>query len=350
MSFVRRAVFFTLSLFAGAGCTDQGPDIKRYQAPRVEAAAPRPEKKVAAGAKTDRMLAVLVTEKDSTWSFRLLGPLDAVAAHEPKFLEFLKSVKFGDDPPLKWTEPEGWKQVPGPAIRFATLKTGPDPKDLEMTIVALPKTGGAILPNVNRWLGQLEQAPVTEKGLADITRPIEIDGRKGTLVDIQGQVGDKGMMPPMKKAPAIPKRTEPEKLKYDVPQGWEKVAPKNQLISDQFNIQDGKDKAEATIVVLPGGAGGELANIQRWRDQVKLPPAADVEELLMDFQKIDTGVGKAGMVDLINPKLEGANRLIGVIIPTEGSTFFLKLMGPSELVGRNKARLEAFAKSLKVVP
>lgn len=340
---------FALALVAMAGCKEAGPEIKRWQVPRVEGKIDRKVAPAAAVGDNDRMLAALVTEKDKAWSFRLLGPKAAVGALEPKFDEFLKSVKFGDDPPLSWSLPKGWKQTPGNQFRFATLKTG-EPEDLEVTIVALPKEGGEILPNVNRWLGQLGQPPVTEKDLAKVTRDIEVHGRKGTLVDIVGEAGAKGKMPPMMgKAPPQPPRREPAgSLKYDIPKGWEKVAPKNAIISDQFAAVDGKDNVEITIVTLPGGAGGELANIERWRDQVKLPKVADVDELLKDFTRLDTGIGKAGMVDLNNPKIEGNNRIIGMIIPTESSTYFLKMMGPSELVGRNKPNFEAFAKSLRL--
>lgn len=325
------------------GCKEQGPEIVRLKVPRVEGKIKVPEK--------DRMLAVLVTEKDKTWSFRLSGPVPDVTKQKEKFDAFVKSVKFQEKPPLVWTLPEGWNEGKGDPIRFATIKTGPEPKALEVTVFELPKEGGALLPNINRWRGQLELPPVNEKELGDIVTKIDVDGRVGAMVDLVGQFGAKGNMPPMKAPPKMPppppKQEAPPPLKYVVPEGWAKVKPKNQMIADQFDVAEGKDKAEVTIVILPGAAGGIEDNIQRWRGQVKLPPAKDLEEMLKDFRKIDTGLGKAAMVDLTNAKAEGNNRLMGIIIPLPEATYFVKVIGPSDLVGKHKDRFETFAKSLK---
>lgn len=346
MSSVRRAVGWTvcgLALLAGFGCKEQGPDVVRLKVPRVDTPASREK---------DRMLAVLVTEGDKTWSFRLSGPESAVAAHEPKFDQLLTSIKFGDDPPLKWMVPEGWQEAAGgDPIRFATIKTDAKPKELEVTVVPLPKEGGAVLPNVNRWRGQLDLPPVGEKDLDELAKEIEIDGRKGTRVNLIGQFTKKGKMPAMAKArpPMLrPKQQGPVSFAFDVPAAWTQVKPKNAMIAEQFDIVEGQNKAEATIVVLPRDAGGIEDNIQSWRTQVKLPPAAGIEDLLKDFSKIDTGLGKAALVDLDNPKADGNNRLVGVIIPQEGMTIFVKLYGPSDLVGRNKDRFETFARTLKL--
>jgi len=332
--------FFGVAIVVLAGCKDDGPDIVRQNPPHI----PRP-----APAEKDRMLAVLVTEKDKAWSFRLSGAASAVTAHRAKFDEFLKSIKFGDEPPLKWTLPEGWTEGPGDEVRFATIKTGPEPKMLDVTIVPLPKDGGELLPNVNRWRGQLSLPPAEPDELGAMTQAIEIDGRKGTLVDLVGKFSNKGKMPPMKaQAPVAPKRGGPDKITYDLPAGWAKAKPKNAMIREQFDVVEGKDNAETTIVVLPGGAGGIMDNLLRWRDQIKLPPANDKAELAKSISKFETSAGEALLVDLDNPKAAGNNRILGVILPTANDTYFLKMMGPSELVGRQKAHFEAFAKSFNV--
>lgn len=333
---MRRAVIVPLLCCTLFGCKDPEPDIVRYQAKRIEDTREK-----------DRLLAVLVDEKDNTWSFRLSGPTSAVAKHEEKFQEMLKSVKFGEQPPVSWTSPKGWQQIPGDGMRFATVKTDDPP--LEVTILSLPKDGGDVLKNVNRWRDQLSLPPANERNLTEMTKPIVVGDRPGTLVDLEGHfpLRKKAMPmaapkvdPPVRKAPA-------DAIKYDLPQGWAKVKPKNAMIREQFDVVDGADKAEATIVVLPAGGGGELANIDRWRDQIQLPRLKEPEELLKNFSRIDTAMGKAGLVDLDNPKAPGNNRIIGVIVPAEGVTYFLKLYGPSEFVGRQKARFEAFAKSFR---
>jgi hypothetical protein len=340
--FVARTAFFSLfsvGLLFCAGCKGEGPEIVRHKPQHIEP----PEK--------DRLLAVLVDEKDKTWSFRLAGPMSVVSAHKPKFDQLVKSIKFGEQPAVKWTVPDGWQEEGGGnEFRFATLKTGPDPKMLEVTVVALPVGGGDLLANVNRWRGQLSLPEAEAEELGDMTKPMEIDGRKGTLVDLVGKFANKPKMP-MAKPPAAKPRDVPEpagkKMTYELPPGWAKAKPKNVMINEQFEAVDGADKVEVTIVVLPEGAGGELANVHRWRDQIKLPRVENAE-VLKSLVKLQVKTGPAAFVDLDNPKAPGDNRILGVIVPAPGATYFLKMMGPSDILGRQKARFEAFAKSFNV--
>jgi hypothetical protein len=322
-----------------AGCSkDEGPDIVRQKPLHI----PPAEK--------DRLLAVLVIEKDKAWSFRMSGSESAVAAHREKFEQLLQSVKFGNEPPLKWTLPDGWKdELGGNEFRFATIKTGPQPKMLEVTVVGLPKEGGNLLDNVNRWRRQFSLPDTDEDHLGDMAKDIVLDDRKGKIVDLVGKLNSKkGPMQAALKQPAQGQDAGPKKIAYELPPGWVKTKPKNAVIQEQFDVIDGNDKLEATIVVLPAGAGGELANINRWREQIKLPPAKDNQELLKSLTKMETKAGPAAFCDLDNPKAPGDNRILGVIVPAPAATYFLKMMGPSEIVGRQKARFEAFAKSFNL--
>ena len=53
-------------------------------------------------------------------------------------------------------------------------------------------------------------------------------------------------------------------------------------------------------------------------------------------------------VDLANPKGPAdKNRTLGVIIPTESATWFVKMTGPHDLVGQHKTEFETFLKSFK---
>lgn len=297
----------------------------------------------------DRLIAALVLDRERGWSFKIAGPESAVDAVRPAFLNFLDSVTFGDDPPLKWTLPAGWKEGPPSNVRFATIET--TQKDVDVSVFELGKEGTAPLPNVNRWRGQLGLDPIGPEELDATTKKLVIDKQPATLVDVVGRL--KRGMPPMAQAPPN-QQNQPKKrpggqgkITYSLPEGWTKVAPKNAIIREQFDVVDGKDRAEATIVVLPQGAGGEMANLLRWRDQLKLPKVNDPEQLRKDFTIIDTKSGPALLCDLTNPQLAGDNRILGLILPRD-DTYFLKLIGPGDLVGRHKERFQAFAKSMSI--
>lgn len=342
-----RFLVLTLSIAFLSGCQNDGPDVVRLKVARIEQKPDTREK--------DRILAALVVEKDKAWSFYMAGPESAVEAHAAKFQQFLDSIKFGDKPPMTWTTPDGWQQLPGNEFRLATLKTDAEPKSLDVTIVGLPGETFDLLGNVNRWRRQLSLGPVAKGELGDMAAEQMIDGRKGTLVKLVGRLAAKGpgMMPPMM-PPAMPPKTPPvdrpqggDGLTYELPKGWTRVAPKNAMIREQFAIVEGGGKAEATIVVLPGGAGGDVPNVQRWRGQIQLPPVAEAE-LRKAFLPLNAAGVQATFVDLENFAMKGDNRILGVIVPTAEKTYFLKLMGPSEVVGSHKERFQAFAKSLKI--
>jgi hypothetical protein len=66
---------------------------------------------------------------------------------------------------LRWTLPNGWKELPGSGMRLATMIPPGDGK-LEATVISLPGDVGGELANVTRWRGQIGLAPLDEAGLA----------------------------------------------------------------------------------------------------------------------------------------------------------------------------------------
>jgi hypothetical protein len=106
-------------------------------------------------------------------------------------------------------------------------------------------------------------------------------------------------------------------------------------------VTDGSSRAEVTITGLPGGAGGKVANILRWRDQVGLPPAKEAD-ILKDVQRIKAAGVDADYVDLV-----GKSRILGVILPLGQVTWFVKMTGPPDLVGREKTNFERFIRSFR---
>ena len=65
-----------------------------------------------------------------------------------------------------------------------------------------------------------------------------------------------------------------------------------------MTVTENGDKAEITITVLPGRGGDPLANVNRWRGQIKLPEIDDVE-LFKSLTRIETQGLPAAMVTMI---------------------------------------------------
>jgi hypothetical protein len=101
-------------------------------------------------------------------------------------------------------------------------------------------------------------------------------------------------------------------------------------------------KAEVTVVVLPGDVGGELANVNRWRGQIALPPLTEAD-LAGARSAVASPLGSVSVYDFTSG---GAprTRLVAGLIRVGDSTWFFKLMGDEKAVAADKP---AFVKLLK---
>jgi hypothetical protein len=106
-----------------------------------------------------------------------------------------------------------------------------------------------------------------------------------------------------------------------------------------FSLERAAERID--ITVIPAG-GNMLANVNRWRGQIHLPPTteADLEKSLQPIQ----AAGLTGKY----VKLYGPQQAILAAIFTTGKTqWFVKLKGNVELAKREEPEFEAFARSLQ---
>jgi hypothetical protein len=119
------------------------------------------------------------------------------------------------------------------------------------------------------------------------------------------------------------------------------------LASFKVASPDGK-QADVSIVPLPGMAGGDLANVNRWRGQVGLAPISEAE-LAPQAQAVEIG-GQAGrLYDLAgqNPGSSEKVRILAAVSRREGMAWFFKMNGDDQLVAQQKPQFVEFLKSLK---
>jgi len=90
------------------------------------------------------------------------------------------------DPGFQFTTPDDWEPGRVGGMRKLAFTTESDEGATEFTVITLPKAGGAVLPNVNRWRGQVGLEPVDQAGLADVTEEIEVSGLPATLIEMAG--------------------------------------------------------------------------------------------------------------------------------------------------------------------
>ncbi len=85
-------------------------------------------------------------------------------------------------------------------------------------------------------------------------------------------------------------------VEYTVPAGW-RPAPKRQFVEAAF--QAGPRDAVVEVTVSDPLGGDVAGNVNRWREQVGLPPISDPAELQKTITEIPLGgAAKASVVDL----------------------------------------------------
>jgi hypothetical protein len=130
-------------------------------------------------------------------------------------------------------------------------------------------------------------------------------------------------------------------LSWTTPAGWTEVSPGTMRVASFKIAGAGGKTADVGIVPLPGMAGGDIANVNRWRGQAGLPPAsADV--LQNSAQNVEAGGQPAQLYDIGGV----SSRILGVIQHRSGTAFFYKMTGDPDLVEQQKPAFVAFLQSL----
>ncbi len=333
-TFACRGYWLICAALAVAGCQEQ-EQIRSYDVPKEPLA-------IAAKTQKQRMLAVMVPREKDVWFFKLMGSEQAVADATPAFDRFVESVRFTDNErePIQWKTPDGWKQIAGADVLYARLRKDGDGQATEITITKLPPGAKDPRANIDRWRGQLGLGPIDDEALQKLVGNVKVDGVSSTRVDFVGGPGKRGRPATTQGRPfRFTKPDEWEEKPPDMPQGVQRLAV--------FVVRDGQHVAEVSVVPLPEQGGGARANVNRWRQQLGLAPIADDAELQKELRQLDIADGKASYVDLTGNDPTGPQRILGAWIIHGGRTWFIKMKGNPELVGKQQTAFESFVKSIR---
>jgi hypothetical protein len=140
--------------------------------------------------------------------------------------------------------------------------------------------------------------------------------------------------------PAAPASALPP-LTWKTPDGWNEVPP-GQMRVASFKVTgaDGKS-ADVSVIPLPGLAGSDDANVNRWRGQVGLSPVLP-DELKKSAEQVEAAGQPAQLYDIAGE----AQRILGVIQHRDDMAWFFKMTGDTGLVEQQKPAFVAFLKSL----
>ena len=299
------------------------------------------------------------------------------------------------------TAPAHWKKQALSPMRLASYLVGGDggaTADISFSI--LRQAPGGTLANVNRWRDQLGLPPVDEAALKQ-AQPIKTSFGEGILVDLEGlpagadaakdgrligAIADNAgstwffkmrgnsaltaaekanfiqWLPTMKlaaaeaapaAAPAAPAAMTPAaapaapaadgSVTWQIPAGWTPAPAASAMRYATLSVvaADGT-KGELIVSRFPGDVGGDLMNVNRWRQQVGLL-AVDAAGLVPLITKLTAGTKTLSLIDVTGPQ----TRLVAGWTRHGADTWFFKLTGPDALVGAQKANFTAFLESVR---
>ncbi len=145
--------------------------------------------------------------------------------------------------------------------------------------------------------------------------------------------------------PAPAAESAKPQLKWEVPANWKPVQASSMRYAS-FAVSDAAGgTADLAVSSFPGDTGGDLANVNRWRQQSGLQPVAEAElnSLIVSVKAKDAEIRT---VDLAG----SSSRILAGWTMQDGSTWFFKLSGPDALVAGEKAAFVKFLESVQFKP
>jgi hypothetical protein len=311
-------------------------------------------------------------------------------------------------PRVGWTLPGGWKEIPAAPMRLASFSaTAQDGREAKVSIAPFPRGMASDAQYVNIWREKLHLPELTESNLVSESFAVTIGDGAGRLFDMLSteplieekrparmllamlprtntvwfiqMFGDDdavaGQKPafveflrslkfhndtePVQLTSARPgvstnvkrvPRGRPERPLWTLPPQWQEQ-PASELIFAKFLIAaTGEGKAEVSVAVFPGQAGGVLMNVNRWRGQIGLA-SIDQAALSRLTTALDPADPTAILIDMTGQDLKSGapTRLIAAIVPKGEYTWFYKLMGGEPAVDREKAAFVKFVQTARYV-
>jgi hypothetical protein len=290
--------------------------------------------------------------------------------------------------------PRNWEPQPLSQMRQASfLVRGDNGAVADISLVRLGPTAGNMLDNVNRWLDQLGQPPITAEKLAEITQRLTTSIGEVTIVDLEGLPKDadpakdgrivaaiapsststlffkmrgnadlaeaqkadfikwvaavciaqaENKPPSTATMPIPPQDSAAPQIKWKTPKGWTEVPPSSMRYASFSASGEDDAKIDISIVTCPGDGGSNADNVNRWRRQIGLAPLDDKEISTM-IGPMNAGSANFSTIDMAG----GDSRVIAAWTRSTGRSWFFKMSGPGPLIEREKPKFFDFLRSIQ---
>jgi hypothetical protein len=273
------------------------------------------------------------------------------------------------------TTPPAWELQPLSQMRGASfLVKGESSAIVDISLVSLGASAGNVLDNVNRWLDQLGQPPISQEKLTEIAQRLTTSLGEVTIVDLAGLPKDADAAKDGRIIAAIAPTnssvfffkmrgndalTEAQKSDFikwvagvcnaqteekspQTPEGWAEGAPSSMRYASFSASGENGKKIDISIVTFSGDGGSDADNVNRWRRQIGLPPIDDkgVATLITPLNAGGTDFSALDMT-------AGDSRVIAAWTRRDGRSWFFKMSGPAPLLEREKPKFFDFLRSVE---
>ena len=290
------------------------------------------------------------------------------------------------------TTPPNWEAQPLSQMRQASfLVKGDNGAVADISLVSLGSAAGNVLENVNRWLGQLGQPPVTEQKLGEIAQRLRTSLGDVTIVDLAGlpnnadpardgriiagmvttanstlffkmrgnsdlteaQKGEfikwiaavcdsQNQTAPPQMAAAPSNDSGAPRVQWKAPQSWTEVPPSSMRYASFSAPGEDGGKIDISVVTFPGDGGSDVDNINRWRGQIGLAPI-DANAMTSEVAPLKTADITFSTTDIAGDK----TRTIAAWTRRDGRVWFFKATGPSASIEKEKPNFVKFIESVR---
>jgi hypothetical protein len=136
------------------------------------------------------------------------------------------------------------------------------------------------------------------------------------------------------------------KVAVKVPADWQEAPPgEMRVASYHVKGKDGK-MADVSVIPLPGMAGRDLDNVNRWRGQVGLAPVTEAElGKLAESVQVGGQEGKLYEMAGQNSGSGEKNRILAAIVRRPDAAWFFKMVGDDGVVSEQKSAFVEYLKS-----
>ena len=150
-------------------------------------------------------------------------------------------------------------------------------------------------------------------------------------------------------------------LTMTIPEGWVKEVPSSRMRAAQLSLpslQSGVENGEIAIFHFgPGGGGGIQDNIVRWANQFPQEDGADPMSRAK-IEEFSVGKLKVSTIDLVGRyRVSGMGTreydepdwmLLGAIVEGSGGPWFIKGVGPEQVMESNRDEFLSFVRSARL--